>query len=81
MLFILWEFVYGDTYGGRWQKLAWPYGAMAAIVVLTLYGMWFAGRIMLGWRHYLASLAILALAAWAWVWTATNFLMPSPITT
>jgi hypothetical protein len=79
MLLILWELVYGDTYGGRWQKLAWPYGAMVAIVAVTLYVMGVAGRIRLGLPHNAATLAILALAALAWVLIATNFLMPLPI--
>jgi hypothetical protein len=79
MFLILWEFVYGDTYGGRWQKLAWPFGTAAAIVALALYYMRTVYRVKLGWVHFAVSGAILAIVAWVGVLIATNFLMPLPI--
>jgi hypothetical protein len=79
MLFLLWEFTYGDTYGGRWQKLAWPFGGVGAIVAVSLYCMRVIGGIRLGWAHYAASLAVLAVVASAFVLVATTFLWPLPI--
>jgi hypothetical protein len=81
MFLVLWEFVYGDSYGGRWQKLAWPFGGFAALVALSLYGTHTVYGIRLRWRHLAACLVLLALVGWGGVLFAKRFLWPMPIST
>jgi hypothetical protein len=61
---ILYEFVYGDSYGGRWQYLAWPIaivGASGSVVLFWLQKL--SSSQTPYWMYFVLFLAFIALSA------------------
>ncbi len=72
--FALWEYVYGDSHGGRWAAFAWPIALAVAIAAVAAFVQgWNYRRLRL--KSLLLWLVLLVTAAAAWLVFADRYLL------
>ena len=74
--FILWEFIYGDSYGGRWSNFAWPVAFVAAFGALGLFVSHVTGFKRINLKILAASILLLFVATAAWIVFTRMYIMP-----